>query len=301
MHTLILGAGFSGQHIAAEAAEFGSVCGTRRSVEGLDELRELGIAGCLVDGTASAALLEELSQVTHLVVSVAPARDLPLQDPMLELLQPLVNVSPNVSPLSRADAPLRSLRWIGYLSTIGVYGDHEGQWVDEDTPCTSTQTRSLARREAELAWQALGRKLRVPVSVLRLSGIYGPGRNAVKDAVAGRARMLIKPGQVFNRIHVQDLATATMLAAREEFDGLLNITDDEPAPPQDVIRYAHQLVGKSDPEAVDFATADITPMARSFYSENKRVRNDRSKALLHMCYRFPTYRQGLDDIAESLS
>ena len=297
LHTLILGAGFSGRHIAARAAELGSVCGTRRTEEGLLELKRQGIAGCLVDGAASVSLLEELSRVTHLVVSVAPARDLPLQDPMLELLKPLVS---GLSQ-SRADAPLRSLKWIGYLSTIGVYGDHDGQWVDEDTPCTSTQIRSLARREAELAWQALGRKLRVPVSVLRLSGIYGPGRNAVKDALGGRARMLIKPGQVFNRIHVQDLATATMLAARQEFDGLLNITDDEPAPPQDVIRYAHQLVGKSDPKAVDFATADITPMARSFYSENKRVRNDRSKALLHMNYRFPTYRQGLDDIAESLS
>ncbi len=297
MHTVILGAGFSGQHIAAEAAAVGSVCGTRRSAEGLHELRELGIAGCLVDGAVSAPLLEELSRVTHLVVSVAPARDLPLQDPMLELLKPLVSGLPQ----ARADAPLRSLKWIGYLSTIGVYGDHEGRWVDEDTPCTSTQIRSRARREAELAWQAFGRKLCVPVSVLRLSGIYGPGRNAVRDAMAGRARMLIKPGQVFNRIHVQDLATATMLAARQEVDGILNITDDQPAPPQDVIRYAHRLVGKPDPEAQNFASADITPMARSFYSENKRVRNDRSKALLQLTYRFPTYRQGLDVIAESLS
>ena len=296
MHTVILGAGFSGQHIAAEAAAVGSVCGTRRSAEGLHELRELGIAGCLVDGAASAPLLEELSRVTHLVVSVAPARDLPLQDPMLELLGPLVSALPQAG----VAVPLGSLKWIGYLSTIGVYGDHAGQWIDEDTPCTSTQIRSLARREAELAWQALGCKLGVPVSVLRLSGIYGPGRNAVKDAIAGRARMLIKPGQVFNRIHVQDLATATMLAARLGVDGILNITDDEPAPPQDVIRYAHRLTGKPDPQACDFATADISRMARSFYSENKRVRNERSKALLHMSYRFPTYRQGLDAIADSL-
>ncbi len=242
-------------------------------------------------------LLVELSRVTHLVVSVAPARNLPLQDPMLELLQPLMSGPAQ----ARSDAPLQSLQWIGYLSTIGVYGDHAGRWVDEDTPCTSTQLRSRARHEAEQAWQALGRELGVPVSVLRLSGIYGPGRNAVKDAMTGRARMLIKPGQVFNRIHVQDLATATMLAARQEVDGILNITDDEPAPPQDVIRYAHRLAGKPDPEAHDFATAEITPMARSFYSENKRVRNDRSKALLHMSYRFPTYRQGLDAIADSIS
>lgn len=297
MHTVILGAGFSGQSIATEAAVLGSVCGTRRSAAGLDELQARGIAGCLADGAVSASLSEQLSRVTHLVVSVAPARDLPLQDPMLELLKPLVSGLPQTG----AAVPLGSLKWIGYLSTIGVYGDHEGQWVDEDTPCTSTQVRSLARRQAELAWQSLGRRLGVPVSVLRLSGIYGPGRNAVKDAIAGRARMLIKPGQVFNRIHVQDLATATMSAARLGVDGILNITDDEPAPPQDVIRYAHRLAGKPDPQAYDFATADISPMARSFYSENKRVRNDRSKALLHMNYRFPTYRQGLDAIASSLS
>lgn len=297
MHTLILGAGFSGQHIALEASACGSVCGTRRTTEGLLELQKLGIPGCRVDGAVSDALLAELSRVTHLVVSVAPARNLPLQDPMLELLRPLVNDWQQV----QADAPLRALKWIGYLSTIGVYGDHDGRWVDEQTPCTSTQIRSRARREAELAWQALGVELGVPVSVLRLSGIYGPGRNAVKDALAGRARMLIKPGQVFNRIHVQDLATATMLAARQEADGILNITDDEPAPPQDVIRYAHRLTGKPEPEAQDFATAEISPMARSFYSENKRVCNERSKAMLHMTYRFPTYRQGLDAIAGSLS
>ncbi len=297
MHTLILGAGYSGQHIAVEASACGSVCGTRRTTEGLLELQKRGIAGCLVDGAVSDALLAELSRVTHLVVSVAPARNLPLQDPMLELLRPLVEGVQQV----RADAPLQALKWIGYLSTIGVYGDHEGRWIDEDTPCTSTQIRSRARREAELAWQAFARELGVPVSVLRLSGIYGPGRNALRDAMAGRARMLVKPGQVFNRIHVQDLATATLLAARQKVDGILNITDDEPAPPQDVIRYAHRLAGKPEPQAHDFATADITPMARSFYSENKRVRNDRSKAILHMTYRFPTYRQGLDAIADCLT
>ncbi|WP_088921851.1 SDR family oxidoreductase [Granulosicoccus antarcticus] len=296
MHTLVLGAGFSGQSIAIKAAEFGSVCGTRRSPEGLDELGAMGVPGCLVDSSASDMLLEQLARVTHLVVCVAPARQQPLQDPMLDLLRPWVDA------LSQGgkQTPLRSLEWIGYLSTIGVYGDHGGHWVTEDTPCTSMQPRSLARRDAEQAWQALGGELSVPVSVLRLSGIYGPGRNAVKDAMAGRARMLIKPDQVFNRIHVQDLATATMKAASTGFDGILNITDDEPAPPQDVIRYAHRLIGKSDsePEAQDFATADITPMARSFYSENKRVSNERSKKVLDMEYRYPTYKQGLDSIVE---
>jgi nucleoside-diphosphate-sugar epimerase len=186
------------------------------------------------------------------------------------------------------------------LSTIGVYGDHDGQWIDEESPCISRQRRSLARHAAELAWQSFGHQFGVPVSILRLSGIYGPGRNAVEDALAGRARMLIKPGQVFNRIHVHDLAQATILAALQRFDGVLNITDDEPAPPQDVICYAHSLLGLSPPEAQDFASAEISPMARSFYSENKRVSNQRSRSLLGLQYRYPNYRAGLKQLHKTL-
>jgi len=186
------------------------------------------------------------------------------------------------------------LEWVGYLSTIGVYGDHAGGWVDETTACTSSQVRSVMRREAEIGWQALATTWQVPLAILRLSGIYGPGRNAVEDAIAGRARMLVKPEQVFNRIHVDDLAAATVRCAKQRYQGVVNITDDLPAPPQDVIRYAHKLVGKPAPEAVDFATADISDMARSFYSENKRVSNKLSKAALGMQYRYPTYESGLD-------
>ncbi len=299
MHTLILGAGYSGRHIAVEAARVGTVCGTRRTAAGVAELATLDIPGCILDGAVSDEMLAELSRVTHLVVSVAPQREMPLKDPMLDLLRPLVTAAKG----DNAEADNRlfgSLQWIGYLSTIGVYGDHQGGWVDEQTPCSSTQTRSLARREAELAWQALARELQVPISVLRLSGIYGPGRNAVADAIVGRAHMLIKPGQYFNRIHVADLATATMLAAQRGYDGILNITDDQPAAPQDVIRHAHELVGKPAPQARDFATADISAMARSFYSENKRVRNELGKQVLDFDYRFPDYRAGLGDIWQAI-
>ncbi|MGQ7844589.1 NAD-dependent epimerase/dehydratase family protein [Granulosicoccus sp. 3-233] len=292
MHTLILGAGYSGRQIAVEAARFGTVCGTRRTREGVAELASLNIPGCVLNDAINDQILAELSRVTHLVVSVAPQRELPLNDPMLKLLGPLTPAG-RASP---AGTPFSSLQWIGYLSTIGVYGDHGGEWVDETTACNSTQTRSLARREAELAWQAMAREWQVPVSILRLSGIYGPGRNAVADAIVGRAHMLIKPGQYFNRIHVEDLARATLLAAQHRYDGVLNITDELPAAPQDVIRHAHELVGKPAPEARDFATADISPMARSFYSENKRVRNDLSKQALRFEYRYPDYRAGLGDI-----
>lgn len=288
MHTLILGAGYSGLRIGRQALAHGAVCGTRREQGGLDEVQRWGLTPCQLNGRISSQLREQLAKTTHLISSVAPAREAPLNDPMHTLM----------ASLTRKDLP--SLRWLGYLSTIGVYGDHNGAWIDEQTPCISTQPRSLMRREAELAWQQSGTQLNVPVSILRLSGIYGPGRNAVEDAIKGRARMLIKPGQVFNRIHVDDLAQATLKAAMLEHDGVLNITDDLPAPPQVVIRYAHELAGRTPPSAVDFATADISPMARSFYSENKRVRNALSKRQLDLQYRYPTYKSALAAIWNSL-
>ncbi len=284
MRTLILGAGFSGARIAQKAGAYGVVSGTRREPTGVDELIAQGIQGFVLNGELSDALVSELALTTHLVVSVAPDRQAPFHDPMLSLLSQL---------------PIHSmpkLAWIGYLSTIGVYGNHDGTWVDESTVCRSSQSRSLMRGEAEIAWQHFGRQHNVPVSVLRLSGIYGPGRNAVLDALNGRARMLIKPHQVFNRIHVDDLASATVSAAQLLHDGVLNITDDVPAPPQDVVRYAHALIGKPPPIAQAFATADISPMARSFYSENKRVLNVASKRILKFSYRFPNYRVALSDL-----
>lgn len=295
MHTLIIGTGFSGIQIGIKAKHYGSVCGTRRSAASLDDLRVAGIDSLVLSApepnadlprgqdAITARFRQELQKTTHLVVCVGPSRTSPLNDPVLRLF-------------SSGALDLPVLRWVGYLSTIGVYGNHDGNWIDEKTPCTSEQQRSIMRREAELGWQALAASWNVPASILRLSGIYGPGRNAVDDAIAGRARMLIKPGQVFNRIHVEDLATATMLCAIKQFDGILNITDDLPTAPQDVIRYAHDLVGKPEPVAVDFATADISDMARSFYSENKRVSNDASKSVLGMSYQYPTYKQGLDAV-----
>lgn len=295
MHTLIIGAGFSGISIGLHAKRLGTVCGTRRSKSSLDALHAAGIDALVLAAPESVAdhsaaisavserFRQELRRSTHLVVCVGPGRDAPLNDPILRLLGSQALDLPN-------------LCWMGYLSTVGVYGNHDGNWIDENTPCTSVQSRSIMRREAELGWQALAASWHVPVSVLRLSGIYGPGRSAVDDALAGRARMLIKPDQVFNRIHVEDLATATLLCAAKRFNGILNITDDLPAAPQEVIRYAHNLVSKPEPAAVDFATADISDMARSFYSENKRVSNAASKLALGMTYQFPTYREGLDAV-----
>ena len=284
MHTLIVGAGFSGRQIASVATRHGTVCGTRTSSAGVRALNERGIPGHVLNGPLSDDIRHELSLTTHLVMSVAPGRQPPLHDPVLTAM----------SSLTTSDLP--NLTWIGYLSTIGVYGDHQGRWVDETTPCVSTQMRSILRREAELAWERFGGELSVPVAVLRLSGIYGYGRNAVNDALCGKARMLIKPAQVFNRIHVVDLAEATLKAAIACYAGVINITDDLPAPPQDVISFAHHLVGKSPPPACDFEQADISPMARSFYSENKRVSNRQGKQLLGIDYQFPTYKEGLTSL-----
>jgi nucleoside-diphosphate-sugar epimerase len=284
MQTLVLGAGYSGLRIALAAQQYGSVCGTRRQLSGVNELNDLGVRGCQLEGVVTEQLLSELAGATHVLVSVAPRREGPFHDPMLSLLQNL------------PDKSLPALQWIGYLSTIGVYGNHKGRWVDEKTPCSSIQQRSLMRRESEKHWQQFGKFRNLPVSILRLSGIYGPGRNAVEDAITGRARMLIKPNQVFNRIHVDDLATAAIKAAMMAHDGILNITDDVPAAPQDVIRYAHSLVGKPAPVAQDFATAVISDMARSFYSENKRVLNTMSKHVLNLQYQYPNYRFALNEL-----
>lgn len=282
MHTLVLGAGYSGLRIALKAQQYGSVCGTRRQLSGVIELENQGVPGCRLESVLSEQFLNELARTTHVLTTVAPRREAPFHDPMLSLLQQL---PAKASP---------SLQWIGYLSTSGVYGNHDGRWVDEKTPCSSVQQRSLMRMEAERQWRLFGNARRLPVSVFRLSGIYGPGRNALENAILGRTRLLIKPDQVFNRIHVDDLAAAVLKAATIRHDGVLNISDDVPAPPQDVIRYAHALVGKPSPLPQDFATAEISDMARSFYSENKRVLNTASKHALNFDYQYPNYRLAFD-------
>ncbi len=182
-----------------------------------------------------------------------------------------------------------NLRWIGYLSTVGVYGDHGGAWVDETSECRPVSRRSIdARRRPNRQWLALGDETALPVAVLRLSGIYGPGRNAFVNLANGTARRLVKPGQVFNRIHVDDIAGALWHLASSDIGGVFNVTDDEPAPPQDVVAYAAELMGVAPPPEIPFETAELSPMARSFYGENKRVSNAAIKAVGLSTSSFPT-------------
>ncbi len=189
---------------------------------------------------------------------------------------------------------LPGLAWVGYLSTTGVYGDHGGAWVDEDTPRTPSGERGRRRVAAEDAWLGLWRRFGTPVHLFRLAGIYGPGRNALATVKAGNARRVVKPGQVFSRIHRDDIVQALIASMQAPNPGgAYNLCDDEAAPPQDVIAFACGLLGRAPPPEIAFSEAKLSPMARSFYDDNKRVRNERMKRELGVRLKWPTYREGL--------
>lgn len=279
MNLVIFGIGYSGLAIARDLSSMGaSVTGTTRKESRFAEIRAAGAEPEIYAGSGfSTPLAEKLAKATHIVVSIAPDQG---GDPLLgDFADGIATHCPK-------------LEWVGYLSTVGVYGDHDGGWVDEETPCRPVSRRSVARVEAEAAWRALCVRAGVPLAILRLSGIYGPGKNALANLAAGTARRLVKPGQVFNRIHVEDIAGAAALLAERRADGIFNVTDDEPAPPQDVVAFAATLMGVEPPPETDFATAELSPMARSFYGENKRVANARIKALGYS-FRHPDYRAAL--------
>lgn len=286
MHTVIFGCGYSGTAIARLFADGpDSVVGTSRSTETLEQLRKLGVKAIRFDGeTIEPALLDEMKKATHLVQSIAPG---PSGDPIIRL------AGKDIS------ARMPNLRWIGYLSTVGVYGDHKGAWIDEETSIRPVSGRSVERVSAEDDWMAIGKAIGVPTAVLRLSGIYGPGRNAFCNIEKGTARRLIKANQVFNRIRVEDIAAASRFLADRGLGGIYNVTDDEPAPPQDIIVEAARLMGVEPPPEMPFETAELSPMARSFYGENKRVSNAKLKALGFQ-FTHPNYRVSLANLwAES--
>lgn len=194
-------------------------------------------------------------------------------------------------PLARG---AHGVSWIGYLSSNGVYGDHGGAWVDEKSPLHPSTERARARLAAEAAWAAQARGHGLPLVIFRLPGVYGPGRSALDALREGRARRIFKQGQVFNRMHVDDIATALEASlAKPRAGALFNLSDDEPAPPQDVIEYACDLLGVAPPPLVPLEEAGLSAMAKSFYADNKRVRNDLMKQALGVALAYPTYREGL--------
>jgi nucleoside-diphosphate-sugar epimerase len=271
---LSFGHGYSARALARRLVPQGwTVLGTTRNPDKARTLKAEGVTPILwPDGDLRGAL----SKASHLLCSAGPEAD---GDPVLALLR---------DQIARA-AP--RLEWVGYLSTTGVYGDHEGGWVDEDTPLTPSTRRGQMRLEAEQAWQAIPG---LPLHIFRLAGIYGPGRGPFEKVRNGTARRIIKPGQVFSRIHVDDIAQVLDASIHRPRPGAIyNLCDDDPAPPQDVIGHAAELLGLPLPEEVAFDEADLTPMARSFYAESKRVRNDLIKTELGVRLIHPDYRHGL--------
>ena len=286
MNILILGLGYSAGFFARAALARGwEVTGTVRSAEKAAALSREGIRALVFGGFAvSSALAKAVAEADAVLVSVQPAED---GDPALGPLRAALMAAPN-------------LRWIGYLSTIGVYGDQDGAWIDEDTPPAPTNARTRQRVEIEEAWLQLGRDSGKPVQIFRLSGIYGPGRNAITKLRAGTANRLIKPGQVFNRIHVDDIAGVLMASLAQPRNGAIyNVTDDEPGPPQDVITFAAELTGLEPPPEIPFEQARLSPMAASFYGESKRVSNALVKREFGYAFRYPTYREALRALAKA--
>jgi len=284
-HLFIFGIGYSAGAFARRVAgRFDCVGGTVRSERKAEALRAEGIEAVVFDGEhRSEAVAEALARATHLVPSIAPGT---AGDPALRLHGDDLLAAPD-------------LAWIGYLSTIGVYGDQGGGWVDEAAEPNAVSERARNRVAAETAWQQLGAAKSIPVGLFRLAGIYGPGRNTFVNLAEGTARRLVKPGQVFNRIHVEDIAAVLEAAAREKAAGIFNVTDDEPAPPQDVVAFAAALAGYPPLPDIPFETAELSPMARSFYADNKRVANGALKERLGVELRYPTYREALTALWES--
>jgi len=262
------------------------IIGTSRSAEGMAEIEAQGHEAVHFDGDEpSAELARAISEATHLLHSAPPSPD---GDPLLLHHSEDLKASP-------------TLEWVGYLSTIGVYGDTGGAWVDETATPAPRSERSKRRLEAETAWTDFARAQDVPLQIFRLAGIYGPGRNAQERLMAGREKRINKPDQVFNRIHRDDIATTVIagIQAGRAATGVFNVTDDEPAPPQDVVTYAAELLGVEPPPLISWEEAEktMTPMGRSFWLETKRVRNARIKDELGVELAFPTYREGLQALA----
>jgi len=278
MKVLVFGAGYSGKRFAEMRPENAPIVGTTRSHSKFSALQESSLQPFLFKNRMIGDdLARELSDTTHLIVSIAPDD---AGDPVLDALNAQSIALPN-------------LKWVGYLSTVGVYGDHGGAWVDEDSACNPVSGRSRLRLEAERAWQSFGAAQGIPVAILRLSGIYGPGRNAFVNLQNGTAKRLIKPAQVFNRIHADDIGASLWHLIGQNAGGIFNVTDDEPAPPQDVVSFAADLMGVAPPPEIPFETAQLSPMARSFYGENKRVSNARLKATGY-AFRHPNYRAAFE-------
>ena len=284
-HTILsFGHGYSAQALSRILLPQGwQITGTTRSEVKAEALANQGVVPLIFpgDGDGDGDVADAIAQASHLLISAGPDAS---GDPVLNAVGDMIS------------ARVRQFEWVGYLSTTGVYGDHQGAWVDENTPLTPSTRRGQWRKDAEEAWQAVPG---LPLHIFRLAGIYGPGRGPFAKVRDGTARRIVKTGQVFSRTHVEDIAQVLAASIAQPAPGTAyNICDNDPAPPQDVIAHAAELLGAPVPPAIPFETAEMTPMARSFYAESKRVRNDRIKTELGVKLLYPTYREGLAALLE---
>ena len=271
---LSIGHGFSASVLGAQLIKDGwTVYGTTRSVEKAKKLNNDGVNSIIWPGTN---LTPYIQKATHILTSVSPNSQ---GDPVLNQYNEILSKN--------------TFDWVGYLSTTGVYGNHNGGWVDENSPLKPNTTRGKLREEAELSWS----KLNINLHIFRLAGIYGPGRGPFSKVRNGTARRIIKEGQLFSRIHVDDIAQVLLASIRYPRQGAIyNVCDDNPAPPEDVISYAAELLDMPIPIAIDYDKAEMSPMARSFYAENKRVSNELIKKELGVELKFPDYKAGLQSL-----
>lgn len=276
----IFGHGYSAAALTRRLVGKGwTVHGTTRDAGRAEEIAKAGAIPVVLEEGGGEPWLEGLARADHLLISAGPDAD---GDPVLNMAaQRIAALAPRI-------------RWAGYLSTTGVYGDRGGDWVDEASALDPATARGRARVEAESGWQALAARSGLPLHIFRLAGIYGPGRGPFAKLRQGTARRIVKPGQVFSRIHVEDIARvleASIAAPRP--GAVYNVCDDDPAPPQDVIAHAARLLDLPVPPEVDFESAELSPMARSFYSESKRVSNRLMHEELGVALAYPDYRSGL--------
>lgn len=281
-HLLCFGLGYSAQAFARQLdRRVWKISATSRSREGLAKIEFRGFRGLRF---GSAPGLE--GDVTHLLISAPPDES---GDPVLKFFTDALKLS-------------RQLKWVGYLSTTGVYGDRGGEWVDEDSPLEPSTARGHRRLDAERSWLTLHADHGLPVHLFRLAGIYGPGRNQLVSVLNGSAKRIIKPGQIFSRIHVADIAGVLAASIAKPNPGrAYNVCDDEPCPPQKVVEYAAQLLGLPVPPEIAFEEANLSPMAKSFYADSKRVSNARMKRELGYKLLFPNYRDGLRALKSQMS
>jgi nucleoside-diphosphate-sugar epimerase len=290
MRFFAFGFGYCAHALSRRLAADTHIGGTCRTADKAADLGAEGVSCHVFDGTAPLANASAcLEKVSHLLVSIPPQEG---GDPVL------LHHRSGIAQL------IPQLKWLGYLSTIGVYGDTQGNWVDEDAPLRPSSVRSRRRAEAENAWRALAEEAGLPLHIFRLAGIYGPERNALAALRAGRAHLIVKPGHVSSRIHVEDVASVLLASMRQPRAGAVyNVCDDEPAPPQDVIIYAARLLGMMPPPAISFSEARcdpkiLTPMAAGFYTDTRRVSSARMKRELGVALAYPTYREGLTALAQ---